>query len=566
MADTITVLDRLATVPTDAEPFAEWLRGGDALEFLRWNASAEETVIFVSTDHTYVHGVFVPSSVIDEAKTVDLLAWDFNATGSWGISHSFSPASLSIVPPLDHPGSNAFHGGERLVFQRFFEGRIGTKSYFEILQRFTHVFDLHYVDERSAYCRLDERGDLEDVIRIRQRVPKGTDRYLVVITCHRDLLDQYMTLTNSVLAVTFDFTRYRPSSFSGWPGMAKPEDHSDTDLHYRLVLIDGYGSYLRGVQIVRSRLSREALLKRFDYREPKARQYASFIAQDWKNKVVREISTAPEATANYFTKSDLPFELSPAFFRPEVLQKYKADTDKYRLDGRSISCRGAWSLETYDINEAGQVHTYIVYLRRLPYEEQLHWKAYNEKPKAPISERAVKSDFQGNWDLGYDALVSLKQALRSLDEQHVEWWKLRSSKLLDQANYPVTTSADEWANEILHLDQLVVEGFDEKGLWATAGRLGRTPAKDLRSLKLVEECLIGSGIGAEEAKALTAPFHRVHNLRSKVKGHASGDEANSIKKNTLMEHGSYVQHFQQLCAQCDRSIRRISDVFGGVRQ
>src|SRR6185437_10439211 len=154
MADTITVLDRLATVPTDAEPFAEWLRGGDALEFLRWNASAEETVIFVSTDHTYVHGVFVPSSVIDEAKTVDLLAWDFNATGSWGISHSFSPASLSIVPPLDHPGSNAFHGGERLVFQRFFEGRIGTKSYFEILQRFTHVFDLHYVDERSAYCRL----------------------------------------------------------------------------------------------------------------------------------------------------------------------------------------------------------------------------------------------------------------------------------------------------------------------------------------------------------------------------------------------------------------------------
>jgi hypothetical protein len=87
-----------------------------------------------------------------------------------------------------------------------------------------------------------------------------------------------------------------------------------------------------------------------------------------KNGVIREISCAPGATANYFTESDLPFELSPAFFSPEVLRKYKADSDKYSLAGRSISCRCAWSLQTYDVNEAGQVHTYLVYLRNLPYD------------------------------------------------------------------------------------------------------------------------------------------------------------------------------------------------------
>ena len=87
-----------------------------------------------------------------------------------------------------------------------------------------------------------------------------------------------------------------------------------------------------------------------------AKQYESFIAYDLKNGVVEEISCAPGATANYFTKSDLPFEITPAFFRPEVLQRYKSDPTKYTLEERSISCRGTWSLQTYDINEAGQVH------------------------------------------------------------------------------------------------------------------------------------------------------------------------------------------------------------------
>ena len=101
------------------------------------------------------------------------------------------------------------------------------------------------------------------------------------------------------------------------------------------------------------------------------REHTSFIAQDWKNKRIAEISCAPGATANYFTESDLPFELSPAYFRPEVLSKYKADSQKYTLQDRSITCRGAWHLKTYDINEAGQVHTYLVYLRQLPMQRAI---------------------------------------------------------------------------------------------------------------------------------------------------------------------------------------------------
>ena len=43
----------------------------------------------------------------------------------------------------------------------------------------------------------------------------------------------------------------------------------------------------------------------------------------------------------------------------------------------------------FDVNEYNQVHVYAVDLCNLPYQEQLHWKQYNEKSKWPISNRAI---------------------------------------------------------------------------------------------------------------------------------------------------------------------------------
>jgi hypothetical protein len=205
------------------------------------------------------------------------------------------------------------------------------------------------------------------------------------------------------------------------------------------------------------------------------------------------------------------------------------------------------------------VHTPVVYLRNLPYEEQLYWKAYNERPKGGISERAFKTDFEGRWDVDYEPLSSLKDAVRELHRQQVQWWKLRSKNLVDQVHYPATSSADEWSNEILHLDQLVVEGFEEKWLRQKAQSLGRTPDPRFRSLKLAEECLIALGFEEDHSRKITDPFHQVHDLRSKLKGHASGAEAMAIKQKVLSEYKSYRMHFRALCSECDDSIRTMTE-------
>jgi hypothetical protein len=320
---------------------------------------------------------------------------------------------------------------------------------------------------------------------------------------------------------------------------------------------------MRGAHIAQSAISKDAVITRHNYSVKEQREYASFIAWDFKNKVLRDISTAPSATANYFTKSDLPFEMSPAFFRPEVLLKYKSDSDKYRLEDRSISCRNAWHLETYDINEAGQVHTYLIYLQSLPYDEQLYWKSYNEEPKAPISKRALTTDFKGDWYTEYDPLASLKETVLELDHSQVPWWTLRSEQLPSSVHYPVTSSPDEWHNEILQLDQMLVEGFETSWLRKKATELGRIPDPRFQSLKLVEECLMALGFEEAGARDVTAPMQKLHWFRSKLKGHASGDAATEIRKQVLTEHGSYGKHFRALCAECDEGLHTIAERFKG---
>src|SRR6202035_1208999 len=162
-------------------------------------------------------------------------------------------------------------------------------------------------------------------------------------------------------------------------------------------------------------------------------------------------------------------------------------------------------------------------------------------------------------DIDYDPLNSLKAALREFCQRHVPWWGLRSEKLLEQLHYPATASGDEWANDLLLLDQLGVEGLHAGWLKQKALELGRTLDPKFASIKVTEECLLGLGFAQDEAEKTVAPLRTAHHLRTKVKGHASGGVAAKIKSETLPTYGTYRNHFQTLCKDCDESIRRIGE-------
>jgi len=548
--------------PASKDDFNKWVQQNDVIPFLEKEIEDEEVIIYATIGHTYIHAVLIPNVELDKTTIDDLLEWDHNPYSGWGLVVSSDDAW--IESSLEGARSKTLSEGEQIIFARSFDGVESRKHYFELEQRISQVLDLHYMEERNAWCRLDKFGDIEDIVKVIELRDLPDNESGTVITINRYVLGKYTSVGKFSLCRMFDFTRWKRGSFSGWGNKNEPTKFgNDKDIFGSLMVYEGYGSYSRGVQVKNISIPKERVINGVwgTSETEEKKQYATFIAHDWKNNRIAEISCSPSSIANYFTESELPFTMSPAFFKPEVLLKYKSDREKYHLESGSISCRGAWYLQTFALNDAGQVTTYLGYLSRLPYEEQLHWKQYNERPKAPLSKKTIATDFEGQFYNEYDPLLSLKSKLETLHSAKVGWWILRGENALKKVNYPFTASTDEWADEFLNLDQLVIEGFEEKWLRQKANTLGRSPNPQLRPLKLAEECLIGTGFEEDHAHKLMSPFHDIHNLRSVLKGHATGSEAAEIKKQALKNFGSFRKHFETICAHCDESLEIVIQAF-----
>jgi hypothetical protein len=124
-----------------------------------------------------------------------------------------------------------------------------------------------------AYCWLDERGDVEDVIRIVTVRGKTGEGSGTVIIFKRQILDEWMLLTGSVVVRTFDFTRYRSGGFSGWSdAVQNPQRGEDEHLYSCSVVDPGHAGYVRGCQIVRPKATIKDLNNRFGWREHKNKE------------------------------------------------------------------------------------------------------------------------------------------------------------------------------------------------------------------------------------------------------------------------------------------------------
>ncbi len=555
-----------ASPPHPSDKYDGWIEQADFLEFLRANARHDEFVLYASTRHTFIHAVTVPRKALDPVDTSDLLQWSCNPYSSWGFSYVASEdgtlTNASISPPLDSSGSKTLSQGEQLIFARDFEGRLETegRKYIELSQKFAHLHDLHHVPHRRAYCRFDAHGDVDEIVKIELIDNSQLDHGGTVVTIHRDVLDDHLAMSDSAVIVMFDSTRFPPEGFGGWGNHT--EDHFDLPeekLFYYMGKLSRHASFVRGIQVVECRQPPEQVWQ-MQSGMGAEKQYATYIAWDWKNRVVEEISCDPSGLGNYFVPSDLPFGTTPAFFRPDVLTKYKSDSEKYRLTDRSINCRAAWSLQSYDINEASQVHTYLIYLSRLPYSEQIYWKSYNEAPKAGLSKRAIATDFEGRFDWPGDALTKLRVTLRDLTEGKAAWWKLRASDLMDRLHYPVTNATDEWANALLVLDQIVVEGLEHSYFKAKLSAMKQTIDPKWNSITILEKVLKAAGVDDVETAVIVKPLRELRSLRTKMKGHAAGRKATEIRDTLIAQHGNLNNHFRTLVEQCEEALRSLQEM------
>jgi hypothetical protein len=534
-----------------------WLEGAaEAVEYVIANSESEDIILYATTGRAYIYSVLAPLGNLTSLNMGDIATANISTERTWAIEHCSGggePDRIYLSSPLDNSSCELLVRGEKLVFRRCFYGVDENCTRTEISQRLIHALELYWVDEESAYCRLDEDGDVEPVIRlINVKLDEG-EKSDVIVTINAHQLHRYMAVTDMALVMKFDFTRCRTGEFSGWSGSARRK-HQSPDLFYHSE-VQSHSSFVNGILVVRPYITKESMIAENQRQwRGEGKQYATFKAHDWKNERYAEISCAPKALASYFEKdSALPFQITPAFFKPEVLQRYKADPDKYTLEHRSISSRAGWYLKTYDVNDVGQVHTYLRYLADLPYSEQLYWQAFNEWPKAPISQRAYQTDFEGSFSTIIDPLIILKSKVAELDTKRPDWWLPRGDSFASSVHYPLTTSTEEWANAILGLDQLIVEGISPKAIKVRLNKLGHSFDTQWGSIKLLQEYVLAKGMTISDSVLLVEPLKKLHFLRSKVKGHATGAEKKALVKAARMEHGSLAAHFKHLSTKCQES-------------
>ncbi|MDQ3695760.1 MAG: hypothetical protein M3464_19395 [Chloroflexota bacterium] len=514
--------------PNDGD-YDDWVEARDVLPFLR-RTTAGDVPVLVSDLDAYVYAVMVPLTQLEgDDFWSDLAGWRLDPSEGWTswITSRDNEDSLRghIYHPLDGTFSRILDAGEAVVFDRYFVAR-EPQNYAEPNQKLIHVAGAHWDAERRSYCRLNEHGDIVEVAK-ETTLPNSRPND-VLYTVEAESLDHYLFVSGQALVRLFDFGR-SPHRDRG--------DRANCDIEDVLRPVTGDGIVaqmeierrptriervrLRGVQVLRELPGRKRWLSRY---RPGRPETVSFIIQDMKHGVVREYPGDRVTPLGTSVEEDWPPLISPAYFRPEVLSRFKTDPDKYRLTGTSIACRGAWSLRSYDINEAGQVYVYLKDLwEELPHAEQLYWKSFNERPQAGLAQRSIDQDFDRKPWTGPDPLGDLKQTLASFptatqNGAAVAIWsanKVRAGRrAFDQLHYVVTEARKEWADQIVELDKEVVEGLQKTPIEATAVALGVTVMQK-GSINLLRDSLSAIGVDSATIVAIHGPLYILHQLRSK---------------------------------------------------
>ena len=550
--------------PQDEGDFEVWSSGLGHVDMLQHNAHEDgELIVAAHSPNVFVHAAVVN---VDHPGLDDhegLLKWSCGLFWQKGLTSSWVITQDAILfEPHEHEWGTDALSGFPLVYGRCFEGLDEPEAmYMEVAQDYIHSLDVHWRTERGAYCRFDSRGDWEDVVSVTNGL---SHEDVTLVSFSRDPLDQYLVEHNAVLVQLFEFMFRRPDSFPNWDGSRYVRHPMDRGLSFfQQFAEDGSISQARGVQIVRPRLSRRQVEQRLRKSYGVAAEVETdppveFTVSDFRNGRITAVSTDPATTTNYFVASEnsLPYETSPAFFRAEVLAKYKADSDKYTVQESTISCRGGWMLRDYDVNEAGQVFVYICRLRELPYEEQKYWAIYNEPPKTGISERAFTTDFLGEWPDTPTPREELVYLLQRWTELSVAWWKWRPDAPPDRlVVVPRMENRDEWGKSLVALSNGVLEGFSVKELRRILKTYTTDADNKWRSIILLQHILRARGVIDRNSKLES--LRELNNGRRFSGVHVQGSNARAYVRATLDTHGTYQKHFEQLCVALTKDLALI---------
>ena len=204
-------------------------------------------------------------------------------------------------------------------------------------QEFVFLFELYRGDD-GCYYAIDKCGRKEMVIDVGADVVRFKTSYLMRYIAARQML--YVQFVDS-----------RRSSLPDYPRGVKQidsESHKDASFHYKI----WYQSteehdYLFSMLYARSVVypNDVSTCRISPYDGECDEDYPEFVIEELPDGTLKRFSCNPDGLANYFgANPDAPLYLTPVFFRPEVLDQYRADPH-FEVSERRLSCGTQWGIE-----------------------------------------------------------------------------------------------------------------------------------------------------------------------------------------------------------------------------
>ncbi|HHT9105128.1 MAG TPA: hypothetical protein ACFYD7_04555 [Candidatus Wujingus californicus] len=469
--------------------------GGSAHRFVMWCALLSEDAAAIAFDH----------------DSWDLMIGD----GKPGFSKSWSNGKE--VTTYHRFGIR--DGIRPLILYRTFYDAF--PQYNEVDEEFRLYHDLAEDKARGLLLAFDASGREIEVVRISPRKVQARLKHL----------RQFQAGTGLYVAIYIDSVRYSQIPLEDIPSDEQERVEVDGMVRWRRNI--ARDTFSRKDFETFSRLLCKVILPPppkdkagvWPFKEDNEHNAVAFIIGVDKEGNEVEHTSNPDKLNNYFgSNPGAPHYLTPVYFRREVLSKYFAEPERYRVSDGRLICLSLWSCQIDN-----DLDSYVVVFlgdlgRDLPYDERLHWRQFNIAPEGGVSETNFRRSFLAQFTdaKAPDLMFRHEYARISSDWESSHGWPLfllpapGDAHLLDTVRIPVTNSQAELDEQIGHLAKLLVDSLNEKALSAQAGPLEER-AKGIRKLAGFLEKTQFS-----ERESIIQFFRDLQTLRSTGSAHRKG--------------------------------------------
>lgn len=408
------------------------------------------------------------------------------------------------------------NGVEPIVLHRSFHGMRG--GFMELAQEFRLYHNLFPESSKKRFLLIDDNGEESEAARY------GEDFFEI----RTDLVLKFCAIKQMALAIYVDSVRYSKCTLAEL-GLQDTRNHYDGPQHgYHLAIIPENVVFKKDFETSGSIHGKKYVMPgpMPEDVDRITEEYQDFIIDtDGTGKPIRHTCDPNKLFDTFGKNPDAAHELTPVFFRAEVLAKYYADPTKFSVEDGFLRCRGLWGLHM-DNDHLDYVVVFLCDLGRdLSAAERNYWLSFNIPPDGrKISETAYRRGFLAEFTDPQkpDLLFKHEYNYFNRNFREANGWDF-FLPLHDDDEHFLTTlrllwkdNQAEFDSQLIALTKLLVDSLNEKEI---AKGLTTLVEKDKGITKL-EKFFVERGAAGYEPHV---KFLRVlQDLRSKSAAHRKG--------------------------------------------